>query len=469
MRTVEHNTSGHRVFISYNHLDTAIAQRVYWRLMAYGIDTWLDEHQLEAGIQLSTTLQQCIADSEFVVVIATNSAVQSTWVSNEIRFAAACTPPKRIIPFFIDAVQKAPLLTDYLGIDATDIHQVESLVRQLADVVRPGTILAPNHEFLGASLRGSLQELTSQTPALVPLIDGCLSGTGFLWSDADGVASVPFHALDFAVNALYDIATAEQQFAVAAAAVLLFSRTGAGVDALQQYVTTHRELDGLMRSAVGGKLNPREHDSALQLLAACAPPQDDALRNFIENNGTALTDAARATLIRIVLNPPRAPRASADEAAFAALRIFPGRADLRLLWSHWISDGRFDGTTDGEGTPEALAGWTVAAQHARLDGWSAINAVLVTHVRLLVGTRDRERIYAGLRHLRAHADADSALMPEIFEACRTGASKLDGWSDQQPMAILVRTHLDAAMGDRNWRTAWSEYEATWSRLQRPSP
>jgi hypothetical protein len=67
-------------------------------------------------------------------------------------------------------------------------------------------------------------------PAISLLVESCLKGIGLPYEQVEAVAEVPFHDLDFALNALYDIAEGKQKNNIVfAAAISLRERAWASM------------------------------------------------------------------------------------------------------------------------------------------------------------------------------------------------------------------------------------------------
>ena len=84
------------------------------------------------------------------------------------------------------------------------------------------------------------KQLSAEVPGSKPLVEGCLQGERLAYQQLDVVAEARFHALDFAINALYDIGTQRQRVVFAAA--FFFARKGVGKYALEQYLASRGEL-----------------------------------------------------------------------------------------------------------------------------------------------------------------------------------------------------------------------------------
>lgn len=311
---------GESVFISHNHLDKPIARRLARRLGSYGIAVWLDGRQLRLGTELSPTIQEHIAKATTVVVIASESAAASGWVQKEIAFAKAAQPPISICPFFVEDVKAHPTFKDYLGLEATDPHEFERRTQKLAEEIAG----APLPPVAAERLRDDLRALSNEVPAIRLLVESFLEGEGkLLYQLVESVAEVPFHPLDFAINALYDIAEAEQKINVVRVATHYFAKKGVGKYALEEYLASRRESDSVLAQAVGTELTKEEFDAALDLLSRCSPPDDRALASFLDKNGSALNSGQRSCAVRLITFPVRGPGGDAADAAFKGLRVMP--------------------------------------------------------------------------------------------------------------------------------------------------
>src|SRR4030095_7840013 len=274
-----------RAFISYRHQDQVIARRIARRMGAYGVTLWLDEQRLEYGDALSAQLRDQIERADVLVVVASHAATRSPWVAMEIGHARALPSPRRICPILVEPVQRHSLFEEALGVDATDPHQFEGrIIKVTAAIVgEPLPSLDP------AVLRAGLEACAEEQPAISSLVEACLRGEGLPWTQLGTVLDSSFHELDFALNALFDIAVGRHVELVAAHAAALFPRAGVGTYALTGHAARRSAADTRIAEAVGAKLSEREFDAALQLLGICSPPDDQALSQFIMNCGSRLS------------------------------------------------------------------------------------------------------------------------------------------------------------------------------------
>lgn len=219
-----------KVFLSHSHLDKRVARRLLRRLSAHGIRVWLDERALQVGAALTSTIRSQIEDSDAVLVIASQASADSKWVGLELDFARE--HGKTVIPFFIDSLAKHERFRDILGVDAvspqTFADGVHGLMRDL--------LLSYDLELPPADPGGltqGLRELAMEEPDLAPLILGCLDSEGLHRENVDTVYKVRFHALDEALNALFDL---KRDGNIAYHAAYGFDKAGAGVRALSLWI-----------------------------------------------------------------------------------------------------------------------------------------------------------------------------------------------------------------------------------------
>src|SRR5262245_46974968 len=104
------------VFISYSRADQRYVDRLAEWLHTTGIPVWLD-HNIDYGATWTQTIEQYLDTAGAIIVVMSNSARDSVWVSREITRAER--KRKRIFPLLLSG---EPLLqfetTQYL--DVTD-------------------------------------------------------------------------------------------------------------------------------------------------------------------------------------------------------------------------------------------------------------------------------------------------------------------------------------------------------------
>jgi uncharacterized protein YjbI with pentapeptide repeats len=74
-------------FISYSHADKEFAKLLYDRLDREGIRCWLDEHQLNPGDKLHSTIYDAIRDYDKMILCCSKTSLISWWVEKEFENA----------------------------------------------------------------------------------------------------------------------------------------------------------------------------------------------------------------------------------------------------------------------------------------------------------------------------------------------------------------------------------------------
>jgi pimeloyl-ACP methyl ester carboxylesterase len=141
-----------QVFISYQRGDEAFARQVREHLVAAGVETWMDQHDIPVGAYWPDEIDKGLAASDVVVGVLSPDSADSRNVKNEWDWAIAnskrlvllmvrpCVIPHRYISInYIDATAPDPetaltaLLTT-LGVTALDMTVPQTLYARSGDV-----------------------------------------------------------------------------------------------------------------------------------------------------------------------------------------------------------------------------------------------------------------------------------------------------------------------------------------------
>jgi hypothetical protein len=101
--------TGFSVFISHSSLNLEDAKQVEAALDAGGFDVWLDDSAIRVGVLLGKELLKAIEASRAVVLIWSEAAKTSVWVTTEI--LAAFHLNRFILPYTLDATEFPQLLS----------------------------------------------------------------------------------------------------------------------------------------------------------------------------------------------------------------------------------------------------------------------------------------------------------------------------------------------------------------------
>lgn len=121
------------VFISHSSVNLNDAKQVGAALKAGGIDAWLDDSDIRVGVLLAKELQQAIEGGHAVVLIWSEAAQKSPWVTTEILTAFHLN--RFILPYALDATDFPQFLSRSIHRDLTK-ERDSVLAKLLLDVKR---------------------------------------------------------------------------------------------------------------------------------------------------------------------------------------------------------------------------------------------------------------------------------------------------------------------------------------------
>lgn len=453
------------VFLSHSHQDKRVARRLVRRLTAHGVKVWLDERELRLGAALTSTLRAQIEAADMLLVVASQAAAVSKWVGMELEFARE--QGKTVVPLFVEAVADHERFRDRLGGDATSPQAFADVVhRLLRDLFLSFDLEMPPPD--PAALKGGLRELAVEEPDLAPLINGCLDSEGLHQESMDTAFKAPFHSLDDALNALFDLAPNER---MAYHAAYGFRAAGAGARALSLWVAKTGNGEQPLDTAVSRELAPALIPTAVKLLGACAPPNNNALYNFIRHNAAQLDEGQRRSVIRLVTFPVRDDTSRyADVLGWVASKHFPDAAEIKLMWSRWIDAGAFDGEPS---TPQDLARYLADAHKEGLPGWDDVNESLRRHVRRYLRSGDKKKVHVALGHVRAAADRGAPVLGALLTEANgaPGTAEWKDWEEKDPataewMQWFVYETAKEAAGERAWPRAFENADRAVADIER---
>jgi hypothetical protein len=75
------------VFISYSSKDRRFARRLAEDIKPHGLKVWIDDGELKIGDSLIWKISEAVRTSDFLIVILSESSVNSSWVQKELEIA----------------------------------------------------------------------------------------------------------------------------------------------------------------------------------------------------------------------------------------------------------------------------------------------------------------------------------------------------------------------------------------------
>ena len=133
----EKRQPGLKIFISHSSRDRWIAQRLATDLQNLGLETFLDEKDLEAGDDLDSIIDTHLQRCDELLVLLSPSSVSSDWVLVEIGAAKALG--KRIVPVLLHlgANDIPKPISKNVAIDLNKIEHYYEQVKQRARGIEP--------------------------------------------------------------------------------------------------------------------------------------------------------------------------------------------------------------------------------------------------------------------------------------------------------------------------------------------
>ena len=301
-------TKTYRAFISYNRADAAIAAALAASLTRFArpwyrpraMRVFLDKNSLATDPTLSGAIQRGLAQSEWLILIASPNSAAAPWVRHELEWWLAHRELSKLI------IARAGGVIAWNGIDAKDFDW--SVTTALPPVLRG--------RFAAEPLWADLEAAAATKPKTV---------SNPVFRDAFLVIAAQIHGL--AKDALWNVEQGEQRkrivFAAAASiAIVAFAWTG-----YNQYSVSMDRKENLASIQLGAK-------------AFLVLPSDPQLAAQIALAGVALrpsgiaASALRSALARLAGTPP--PRFETSVPDAVAMAFSPDAKRLAIL----ASDGR---------------------------------------------------------------------------------------------------------------------------------
>lgn len=114
-----------RIFVSHSHKDNTYCHAIVQGLRSAGADVWYDEHNMQPG-QLGPSIERELLQRPIFVLVLSPSAVKSSWVENETRWAYGLyrkDSTRVILPVTAESVSEDNIwlfLREFMRIEAGD-------------------------------------------------------------------------------------------------------------------------------------------------------------------------------------------------------------------------------------------------------------------------------------------------------------------------------------------------------------
>lgn len=125
------------VFISYNHNDTAVANKLKEKLEAQGIAVTIDSEKMSAGEDIKAFIETCVRDTETTISIISRKSLLSAWVAMETintYYHEKTNSSKKFIPCYIeDSFFDRNFTDDALNIVDEELRKIEMIKKDRID------------------------------------------------------------------------------------------------------------------------------------------------------------------------------------------------------------------------------------------------------------------------------------------------------------------------------------------------
>ena len=121
-QTVFEENAEKKVFISYNHADAAVANKIKDTLRAEEIEVTIDSEKMAAGEDIKAFIEKCVRETDITLSVVSKKSLLSAWVAMESMntfYLEKGTNSKKFIPCYIDPEFFNHSFTDN-AIDETD-------------------------------------------------------------------------------------------------------------------------------------------------------------------------------------------------------------------------------------------------------------------------------------------------------------------------------------------------------------
>ena len=155
----EIDASSYHVFVSYRSTDRVWAMSLVTRLEGAGLRVFIDQKELEPGMELAAQLESALARSRAAVVLVSKGWLESSWCQAEANvLIKRAVEDKRfkLIPLRLDASTMPPFLDSRLWLDFNGTARAEgpTLERLMYSLVgrRPPTRNTPEGQVAAAEV-----------------------------------------------------------------------------------------------------------------------------------------------------------------------------------------------------------------------------------------------------------------------------------------------------------------------------
>ena len=428
------------IFISYSHDDAAFVRDVVRELRRAGISVSYDEmERLQVGDVLTERLKDAIDRYDYLGVVLSPTAVNSTWVRQELQWAMDTEGAQervKVLPLIAEVCEIPPFLRNKVQLDLST-----------PEARRTGLLA------LSGRLGGDFFEMTAR---LFPLLGSVAAEAqqGFVQTaagDAIVVAGLPAEVLEPFLAEAVRRSSADGLVGLAVPCMMLVDTSDCCYEAAERAMRDPR-LPGYgigVLTAAGRGLKRVQaiewwHDTFVDVF------HNDAMYNsLIQAHGAVLLRTHYDSVANYLLSPNRGPGSYNIDSILAVLLVTDRSSPFVRRWIDWLNTGRLDGRgRKGDEKPDIHYACLVDGMNASPQTFEPIADVSIERVRYLLKSDDDNQFDAGIRHL------SSMLERRVPFAGRVRAEILDRvdpddphayeaiWAMKQAFQLLEQYHAD---------------------------
>lgn len=112
------------VFLSHNRKQKQWVRKLYHYLISKGLNVFFDEESIPPGANIVTSIEEAIKNSRYVVLILSQSSIQSDWVAMEIQYTIHTDPSTKkgiLLPIIIEKIDFNSLRLSIQSLNCIDL------------------------------------------------------------------------------------------------------------------------------------------------------------------------------------------------------------------------------------------------------------------------------------------------------------------------------------------------------------
>jgi len=112
------------VFLSHNRKQKQWVKKLYHYLVSQGLNVFFDEESIPPGANIVSTIEEAVKNSRYVVLILSQTSIQSNWVAMEIQYAVHTDPSAKkgtLVPIIIEKIDFSSLRLSIQTLNCIDL------------------------------------------------------------------------------------------------------------------------------------------------------------------------------------------------------------------------------------------------------------------------------------------------------------------------------------------------------------